>query len=210
MMQFTYNNNNNNNNNENLRSQNMLANYGKTQRQSLTQLTKSVPIQTIQPQTVNANSTQDIKMTWGPPIWFLFHTLAEKIRVESFYLIKTSLLNNIYSICSNLPCPICTNHAIDYLNKINFNNIQSKEELIKMLYTFHNEVNKRKKLELFSYNEVETKYKTAITKNVIVYFMLNYEKKTKNVRMPSNEFHRKNLIIILKKWFNENMHHFNP
>jgi hypothetical protein len=184
----------------------MYATYGKTPRQGLSQITKSESLV----RQVPVNGVPENKMTWGAPIWFLFHTLAQKIKDESFPIIRVNLLNNIYSICSNLPCPVCSNHAIDYLNKINFNNIQSKDELIKTLYMFHNEVNKRKGVEMFSFIDVEKKYVTAITRNVLIHFMAEYEKKTKNVRMLSNEFHRKKLIIFLKQWFNDNMHHFKP
>lgn len=201
MMQFTYNNPNNQN-------RTMVMNYGKTQRQSLTHLTKSAPIE--QPRQLITNAAPEPKMTWGPPIWFLFHTLAHKVKLESFPIIREGLLKNIYSICANLPCPLCTNHATEYLNKINFNNIQTKDELIKTLFVFHNEVNKRKNMEMFPFLQVDLKYKTAVTKNIVQYFMVQYEKKTKNVKMPSNEFHRKNLIVILKKWFNDNLHHFDP
>jgi hypothetical protein len=201
MMQFTFNNQPNQN-------RTMLMNYGKTQRKSLAQLTKSLPIEQLPQQTTTASV--EPKMTWGPPIWFLFHTLAHKVKDDSFPIIREGLLKNIYSICSNLPCPVCTNHAMEYLNKINFNNIRSKDELIKMLYVFHNDVNKRKKMDLFPYSDVYDKYKTAVTKNIVQYFMAQYEKKTLNVKMPSSEFHRKNLILILKRWFNDNLHHFDP
>jgi len=201
MMQFTF-------NNQPKQNRTMLINYGKTQRKSLAQLTKSLPIE--QPPQQTTTIAVEPKMTWGPPIWFLFHTLAHKVKDDSFPIIREGLLKNIYSICSNLPCPVCTNHAMEYLNKINFNNIRSKDELIKMLYVFHNEVNKRKKMDLFPYSDVYDKYKTAVTKNIVQYFMAQYEKKTQNVKMPSSEFHRKNLILILKRWFNDNLHHFDP
>ena len=45
--------------------------------------------------------------TWGPCTWYLFHTLAEKVKEESFPLIKESLISLIIRICSNLPCPEC-------------------------------------------------------------------------------------------------------
>ena len=40
--------------------------------------------------------------TWGPCTWYLFHTLAEKVKEESFPLIKDSLISLIIRICSNL------------------------------------------------------------------------------------------------------------
>jgi hypothetical protein len=148
-MQFTFNRNKSDN-------QNNLSTmyFGKTQRHNLNQITKSVPLQN---EVIKNNPKEETKMTWGEPIWFLFHTLAQKVKPESFSIVRVELLNNIFSICANLPCPVCTNHAIEYLNKINFNTIQTKEDVIKMLFIFHNEINKRKNIPLFNYDDVEKK-----------------------------------------------------
>ena len=43
-------------------------------------------------------------MKWGEPIWFFFHTIAEKVKNESFPYVKQDLLNIIYNVCVNLPC----------------------------------------------------------------------------------------------------------
>ena len=88
-------------------------------------------------------------MKWGAPTWFLFHTLAEKVKPEHFQDIKKDLLNLIYTICSNLPCQMCAKHAVQYLNNVNFNNITTKESLRFMLHRFHNEVNRRKNVPEF-------------------------------------------------------------
>jgi hypothetical protein len=63
------------------------------------------------------------KVKWGEPTWFLFHTLSVKIKESHFNMIRAQLLNNIYAICVNLPCPDCANHAKTYLDGINFNTI---------------------------------------------------------------------------------------
>jgi hypothetical protein len=199
MMQFTLRNQSNQNN------QQYPIYFGKTQRQGLSQLTKQQPvtksITTEQPKPEN-------KMTWGEPIWFLFHTLAQKVKKEVFPLIRDSLLKNIYSICSFLPCPTCANHAVEYLNKINFNTIRTKEDLINMLYVFHNEVNQRKGILPFDFSEVEKKYSSAITMNILKNFMRAFEKSSKSNRMISNEFHKKKYIVELKNWLNMNINCF--
>jgi hypothetical protein len=197
MMQFTFNGNNQNNLSQ--------MYFGKTQRQSLNQLTKSVPVvKDVSP----SAQKEEKKMTWGEPIWFLFHTLAQKVKDESFHIVRSDLLNNIYAICSNLPCPVCTNHAIEYLNKTNFNNIRTKDDLIKMLFIFHNEVNKRKSMEAFNYEDVEGKYSSAITMRILQNFFLNYDVKSKNMRLLANDFHKKKLIANLKVWLTSNLQYF--
>lgn len=201
-MQFTF----INNRNQQQGSAAISMYYGKTQRQSLSQLTKSITVVApTEPEVKPEN-----KMTWGEPIWFLFHTLAQKVKPEAFPYVRVELLNNIYAICGNLPCPVCANHATEYLNKINFNTIRTKDELIRVLYGFHNDVNQRKNMPMFDFADVEDKYNSAVTVNIIQYFMNTFEKKSKNVKNPTQDFNKKNLIAVLKKWFNNNIQNFYP
>jgi hypothetical protein len=159
-------------------------------------------------QTIMEKPIEKSKMKWGEPTWFLFHVLAEKVKEESFLEIRSELLNKIYAICNNLPCPICAKHATDYMNNVNFMTIQSKDALRDLLFNFHNEVNKNKKYPLFPRNRLEEKYKMAVTVNIIKNFMKFFEDKQYNVQLISNKMHRDRLISILKVWFNENMSHF--
>jgi hypothetical protein len=148
------------------------------------------------------------RMRWGQPIWFLFHTLAEKVKEENFQQIRLELLNNIYSICSNLPCPDCASHAVQYLNKINFNAIQTKLQLKELLFIFHNEVNKKKGYPLLSRSELDSKYSSAVTKRIIYNFVMVYQDKHKSVRMIANDMFRSRQIIFLKEWFSKNIQYF--
>ena len=59
----------------------------------------------------NANTPMKKTMKWGEPTWFMFHTLAEKIKPEYFQEIRMDLLNIIYTICTNLPCPDCARQS---------------------------------------------------------------------------------------------------
>ena len=102
------------------------------------------------------------KMKWGKPTWYFLHTLAEKVKTENFDKIKNQLLNIIYSICCNLPCPTCATHAQAYLNKINFKNITSKDQLKNILYVFHNSLNKQKGYDLLSESELNSLYQKAM------------------------------------------------
>jgi len=150
------------------------------------------------------------KMKWGEPTWFLLHTLAYKIKDEYFQQLRVELLDIIYAICSNLPCPACANHAAEYLKSIHYTTIRTKQELINMLYKFHNEVNKKKGFAIFPYEELEPKYSSAVTKNIIFNFMLYFQDKNKNVHMIANDMFRAKQVVILKQWFNNNFKYFNP
>jgi hypothetical protein len=149
------------------------------------------------------------KMKWGEPIWFLFHTLAEKVKDDSFGIIRKELLNTILLICSNLPCPKCTKHATEYLNKVNFENVQTKDDLKKLLFLFHNEVSQRKNMPLFKYDDLDNKYSAANTIKIIQYFMAEYSKTDFNVTMITENMQRGMVVDKLKKWFQTSISFFN-
>ena len=110
------------------------------------------------------------KMKWGQPVWFFFHTIAEKVKPESFAIIRMELLQLVTSICKNLPCPTCSQHAVTYLANTNINTIQTKDQLIDFFYTFHNDVNKRKGFAQFPRELLQEKYSKANTLNIINHF----------------------------------------
>ena len=147
-------------------------------------------------------------MKWGGPTWFLFHTLAEKIKPEYYPEIRKELLNLIYTICSNLPCPNCAKHAVEYLNATNFNTLTTKDSLRMMLYKFHNEVNRRKKFPEFPLEQLSVKYSAANTVNIIHNFMPHFEDRSGSVRLIADNLHRSRVALQLKAWFNKNIGYF--
>ena len=56
------------------------------------------------------------KKEWGNICWFLFHTLAYKLNNDAHI---GKLLEQILSICNNLPCEDCASHATSILNTVN-------------------------------------------------------------------------------------------
>lgn len=149
------------------------------------------------------------KILWGPPFWFFFHTLAEKVKPEYFNEKREELFNIIREVCRNLPCPTCTSHAKQYIDKINFNSIRTKEDLIMMLYTFHNDVNKRKNLPIFPYSELQPKYEKAIFINIVNYFMHFYKMEHHAVRLISDNMYRQRSAKSMLDWLHANQHIFN-
>ena len=164
----------------------------------------SIKIQQSQSQ---SQSQQPKKMKWGEPTWILFHTLAEKVNENTFSQIRVELLNTIYSICANLPCPDCAEHATTYLNGINFRTIQTKEQLKYILYTFHNTVNAKKGVELFPIAQLD-KYSQMNLINVIYTFIPYLQDKSNSIRMIANDFHRTRMVSQLKIWFNTYISYF--
>ena len=168
-----------------------------------------IPIQPVQPileqpiQPPIENVPKKVK--WGEPTWFLLHTLSVKVKESEFKNIRVELLNQIYAICTNLPCPDCANHAKNYLDGINFNTIQTKEDLKMLLYTFHNNVNKKKGYPMFPYEQIDEKYSLAITNNIIRNFMLHFSDRNRSLKLLVGDLQRAQLCAFLKKWFNEHI-----
>lgn len=158
------------------------------------------------PSSPQSNKDENV-MTWGKPTWFLFHTLAEKVIESRFLEIRTGLLDIVYSICLNLPCPKCAEHAKSHLNAINFNKIRTKEDFKMLFFDFHNYVNSNKGYPIYKYEDL-TKYETAITKNIIHNFFIEYNKKSRNIKYLTDDLYRERLASSLKKWFSANINYF--
>jgi hypothetical protein len=164
------------------------------------------PVPIILPNTDNASGKK--KMPWGEATWFLLHTLSYKLKPEYFNKIKGDLLNNLFTICSNLPCPICATHAKDYIKSSNFFNLNSKEELKQFFFKFHNEINKQKGFALFNYDDFDEKYKYANTLNVIKNFMFYFKDKHHSIRLLADDLYRARLVVSLQSWFSNNIQQF--
>jgi len=145
--------------------------------------------------------------TWGPPTWIFLHTLAAKIKEDSFPIIGHYLILLIIQICYNLPCSECSQHAKQFWNKVKTGNIKNKTDLINLLFVFHNIVNKRKRLPPFKY--VDLQY--YLTRNVIEthnQFARNFNTKG-NMNLINEAFHRDRMLASLRTWLMNNLRHFN-
>lgn len=151
---------------------------------------------------------QPKKMKWGEPTWYLFHTLAHKIKPEYFNQTRLELLNVINTICNNLPCPTCANHATQYMKGVNFNAIQTQQQLKNLLFTFHNEVNKRKGMPLFPESELDSKYNNALLVPIIENFIFHFEDKHTGLKLLADNFIRQQVSKQLRSWFLQNLHKF--
>jgi hypothetical protein len=109
-----------------------------------------------------------------------------------------------------LPCPDCANHAKTYLDGINFNTIQTKNDFKKLFHTFHNVVNQLKGYDFFPYERLDEKYSNAITTNIIQNFMIHFSDRNRSLKLLATDLHRQRLCESLKMWFNNNIMYFNP
>ena len=117
------------------------------------------------------------KEEWGNACWYLFHTLAEKLKQDQESEIP-ALFNEIKNICGNLPCPTCSEHATTMLSTLRPNSIKTKDDLINVLVEFHNSVNGRLKKPLFTREECREKYKKAVLINIVNHFIHVFDKPT--------------------------------
>lgn len=146
-------------------------------------------------------------MKWGEPTWFMFHTIAEKIKPEYYVQYRSEIMNIIRIVCNTLPCPICANHASQYMQNINDSLLYTKEDLQRMLWAFHNSVNERKGHPVFPNDngQLHAKYSRANTRVIIQNFIVIHKDRHAGFRMMADDFYRNKNINMIKSWFVRNI-----
>ena len=148
------------------------------------------------------------KKVWGNIVWLLFHTLAVKLK-EEYRSELPILITHITSICNNLPCPDCQQHASLVMEKVNKAAISvSNETLIVFLWQFHNDVNKRNKGNYFPKESLDS-YKTANTMNVIKSFINIMNATSNNQKAMLHGFHRNLYMKQFTDYVNKNLYKYN-
>ena len=145
---------------------------------------------------------------WGIPVWYFFHTFAEKITDELFLLKREECLSLISSICNSLPCPYCRSHAMDYIKKYKLEKIQSRQQLKDFMFRFHNNVNIRTKKKPMQYTILK-QYEKVYTINAIKYLKQELFK-TYHIANHFSGWIRNLLLEDLNKFFKENLSGFRP
>ena len=145
---------------------------------------------------------------WGPPIWTLFHVLAEKINENAYPYFMGQLFHVIKMICSALPCPECTQDASVFLGKVKLQDLKTKEHFKNMIYLFHNYVNAKKRKPLYNYSNLEI-YKKY---NIIIVFnkFISVYHTRGNMKLLAESFQRQLIIKNVKNWFSRNFQIFTP
>lgn len=146
---------------------------------------------------------------WGPSTWNLLHNLADKVREDKFDIIIPYVWSEIKTICANLPCKDCSNHAIKILSIIKIKDITNKELFKELIFKFHNTVNVRLKKEKEKIIILE-KYKDIKLLETIFYVIKNWTIVMNN--MSIHQFQDKTRISKslenMKLWFRKNKHFF--
>tara|TARA_B100000035_G_scaffold249486_1_gene218322 strand:+ start:267 stop:722 length:456 start_codon:yes stop_codon:yes gene_type:complete len=140
---------------------------------------------------------------WGPNIWYIVHGISYKISDENFLKYKNEFIDLIKLLFTNLPCPECSKDASQKLDKTNFNNILSKNDMIKYLFDFHNYVNQKTNKSIFSYEEMKI-YKNINLKNIYNNILIIYNNNTNIPKLMSENFKTKQAYPKIKN----NLHLF--
>jgi len=148
------------------------------------------------------------KKEWGNATWYLFHTLAKKLKPESSNDIL-ELYNQIYHICANLPCPDCSNHAISTLKTLNSKNIKTIEDLVIVMWQFHNKVNVTLNKQTMTIDDCNELYKKANLRNIINNFLQVMKKRMGSERAMLYSHHRNKCINNFTNYINKHYHKYN-
>ena len=149
------------------------------------------------------------KSVWGPIIWLFLHTFSIKIKEKKFDENLILIKEFIYSICDNLPCPYCSSHARGYLNKVNFKNIKKKDDLIKVLWSMHNEVNVNTKKPKLEYNDMLKLYENNNFEKCAIIFFRSFQNMIYGERMMLYTFQRRKFIKKYLPIIKDNIDWFN-
>jgi hypothetical protein len=143
---------------------------------------------------------------WGPTVWSLFHTLAEKVNANIYPYIAKQLFNLIVRICRFLPCPECSTDASNFLAKIKIENLKTKDDFKQMFYLFHNYVNAKKRKPLFNFSNLVI-YQRYRLVPIVNNFILCYNTKG-NMKLLNESFQRQFVLKDFRNWFSANIKAF--
>jgi len=140
--------------------------------------------------------------SWGRDVWVFLHTIVSKLRSEHFDDHHKTIIDYIFKICSVLPCPECTKHSMEFLQTVHFKNVKSCEDIIEIIYVFHNQVNKNTHKKEFPVESLSV-YKNMDMNRVFVSFSNTYNKRVPPLLMGQSSRRRK-LTNELKEYLEKN------
>lgn len=152
-----------------------------------------------------------LKHIWGNACWYLFHSLAEKLKQEYDTEEEiTTLVYHFKQVCFNLPCPSCVEHSTKIIQRVNFNNIKNKETLKTFFWEFHNIVNKSINKTEFSKEECDELYKKANLIKIINNFVsIMKSREITSDRTMMNTYTRHLCVDSVVKYMTHNSFKYN-
>jgi hypothetical protein len=152
------------------------------------------------------------KKQWGTATWYLFHTLAAKLKPEFDNPAEIkALYAQIKKICYNLPCPDCTQHSITLLSTVNEQAVtSSKLAFTHFLWQFHNKVNRTTGSTPITFDEANAIYLRSITHLIIQNFIDVMNIKSPDLKIMMIKTNSKNAYMPgFTDYINKNIYKFN-
>jgi hypothetical protein len=145
---------------------------------------------------------------WGEPTWYFFHVFIEKITGSHYNENHTEFIKIYKLICNNLPCPICKEHAMEYIKKHKIDNMNTRKKMKMFLFNFHNYVNKRLKKTIYKEHILEQYDRINISK---AYQFFNQEfYKSQHSQKHFSDWIRNRVKEDLDKFMITNICYFRP
>ena len=88
---------------------------------------------------------------WGNPTWRFFHSYAQHTSNHRFQQQRTAFIEIFSKTLLCLPCPLCRDHAQEYVKRNPLRTIITIDDLKLYIWRFHNNVNARLSKPEFSF-----------------------------------------------------------
>jgi hypothetical protein len=134
---------------------------------------------------------------WGRITWTFLHVMSSKIKDECFDSFKSEYLDMCKKICKNVPCSVCKRHANIVIDNVNFELIETKDDLQSFFYDFHNSVNVGTEKPIFPEEDL-SKYSEMDTESMVAVFKIIMEQTFK-----------KEIYDEFNVWISKNQDKFN-
>lgn len=115
-------------------------------------------------------------MNWMNNTWLIFHIITYDVNIDF------DKKFNIFfeSFKSNIPCGVCKNHYREQMKNISFYDYIYKKKLFELMIDTHNNVNKKKKVEIWSYDKARDYYKNYKLKREDLIYFINFYSNLRN------------------------------
>jgi hypothetical protein len=140
---------------------------------------------------------------WGPNTWKYLHTYTIHINEKHFIKHRNDIIGHLVKVATNLPCPICSTHAKEYLNNRTLHRINNKEALVKLFFDFHNQVNKNKHKSQETVDILNSYQHNSIRDCARVYLQTWVQSSKSRYLNYSNSFTRKLYLNHFREFFNK-------
>ena len=140
-------------------------------------------------------------------MWFLLHTLAQKLEPK-YSDHAPFILPLMIKLATNLPCEECSAHARHMLTDLLRNPVRSKSDLIEFWREAHNRVNQRIGKPPFSREECRDKYQRANTHLVVQKYRHMILSAKVGERGMGDAWRRKRALAVLDEYLSSNAYRY--